>query len=74
MRIRNFIKKVIRKILPYKLPVLTSDNFRKWWITFKKKEKIENDLKLMVDYFISQNDFKNSSISMEETLNRYFSK
>ena len=62
MRIRNFIKKVIRKIRPYKLPVLTSDNFKKWWITFKKNEKIENDLKLMVDYFISQNDFKNSSI------------
>ncbi len=62
MGIKNFIKKVLRKIRPYKIPVLTSDNFKKWWDIFKKNKNIENDLKLMIDYFISQKNFKNSSI------------
>ena len=62
MGIINLFKKILRKIRPYKLPVLSSEKFNSWWDIFKKKEKIDDSLKLMVDNFISDESFDRSSI------------
>ena len=62
MYIKNLLKKIIRKILPYKLPVLSSAEFKIWWDFFKKENIIDNDLKFMVDCFVSKKNFDDSSI------------
>ncbi len=62
MGIVNFLKKILRKIRPHKLPLLSSTKFKIWWDNFKKEKKIDKNLIMMVDYFISQENFKNSSV------------
>ena len=62
MEIINIVKKIIRKLRPYRLPVLSSAKFKKWWDIYKEEEQLDNNLKLMVDYFISKDSFNNSNI------------
>lgn len=62
MAVLNLLKKFLKKIRPYRLPVLSSDKFEKWWNIFKKEKKIDKNLKLMVDNFISNESFRGSSI------------
>ncbi len=62
MGIKNLFKKILRKIRPYKLPVLSSEKFKKWWNIFKKEKKVDNNLELMIDSYISSDSFNETSI------------
>ena len=66
MLVKKLLKKLIGKKL-YKfffyrnVAILQSIDFKDWWISYKKKNDVNKDLKLMVDDLISRESFNDYS-------------
>ena len=54
-------KKLLNKIFYENVPILKSKDFKKWWVSYRNKRDIDDDLKLMVNDFILTNNFNNYS-------------
>jgi putative sugar O-methyltransferase len=62
MKIVDLLKKFLRQIKPYKVPTLSSNEFKKWWSAFQEEYTIDDELKLMINNFISKENINNTSI------------
>ena len=54
-------KKLLNKIFYENVPTLKSKDFKKWWLSYRDRGNIDNDLKLMVNDLILTDNFNNYS-------------
>ena len=54
-------KKLLNKIFYENVSTLKSKDFKKWWLSYRDKVDIDNDLKLMVNDLILTDNFNNYS-------------
>ena len=52
-------KKLLNKIFYENVPTLKSKDFKKWWVFYRDKRDIDDDLKLMVNDLILSDNFNN---------------